>query len=610
MHCGYPRGRRARCSSSSSTGRAPRSRRSSTEVERHCRDNGAFEIRIAADDAERALFWKGRKSAFAAVGRISPDYIVQDGVIPRTALPEVLRRIAELSRAAPGVRVANVFHAGDGNLHPLVLFDDAVPGEAEHAEEVSGAILDLCIEHGGSITGEHGVGMDKAKYMPRMFTDDDLDTMQMLRCAFDPAAPVQPGQGLPDPAALRRGARPAQGRRTRCSRPGWRRCSERADGRPGARDDLSEGRATTRRGPRGADGRRRRRPAALRRGARRRPSEVAEVLRVAAQHDLRVVARGAGTKLDWGAPADARRPGRSTRPRLTGVVEHAAGDLVVARPRRHADRRAAGGRSPRPASSSRWTTPLPGATVGGTLADQHQRAAAAALRHAARPADRRHLRARRRRRRQGRRQGRQERRGLRLRQAAHRLLRHARRHHRGRVPAAPAAGRPPRRHRDRDVRRRRGRRAPRSPSLGSQVVPSAVELDAPGTTAGARSTVLVEGVEAGVARARPTARAALLGRRRDRAATEPAGLVRALPVRRRRHRAQGHLRRHRGRRPVLDARAPAGGRARRRARASRGSAAGVLYAGLPGDDRPAGRRRRVVTTAGTRRRRTAGASPC
>ncbi|MCY7372341.1 MAG: FAD-binding protein [Spirochaetaceae bacterium] len=168
------------------------------EVERHCRDNGATEIRIAADDAERALFWKGRKSAFAAVGRISPDYIVQDGVIPRTALPEVLRRIASLSGSG-GVRVANVFHAGDGNLHPLVLFDDAVPGQAEEAETISGAILDLCIEYGGSITGEHGVGMDKAKYMSRMYNDDDLDTMQMLRCAFDPHNLCNPGKIFPTP---------------------------------------------------------------------------------------------------------------------------------------------------------------------------------------------------------------------------------------------------------------------------------------------------------------------------------------------------------------------------------------------------------------------------
>ena len=168
------------------------------QVEAHCRTAGAFEIRIAADNAERALFWKGRKSAFAAVGRISPAYIVQDGVIPRTALPEVLRRMAELA-TEHGVRVANVFHAGDGNLHPLVLFDDAVEGEAERAEELSGAILDLCIEHGGSITGEHGVGMDKAKHIPRMYTDDDLDTMQLLRCAFDPHHLSNPGKIFPTP---------------------------------------------------------------------------------------------------------------------------------------------------------------------------------------------------------------------------------------------------------------------------------------------------------------------------------------------------------------------------------------------------------------------------
>jgi glycolate oxidase len=168
------------------------------EVERLCRETGAFEIRIAADDAARALIWKGRKSAFAAVGRISPDYIVQDGVIPRTSLPVVLARIDELSRDS-GIRVANVFHAGDGNLHPLVLYDDAEPGAGERAETVSGQILDLCIEHGGSITGEHGVGVDKSGHMPRMFTEVDLDTMQMVRCAFDPAGLCNPGKVFPTP---------------------------------------------------------------------------------------------------------------------------------------------------------------------------------------------------------------------------------------------------------------------------------------------------------------------------------------------------------------------------------------------------------------------------
>ncbi|PZG08827.1 FAD-linked oxidase C-terminal domain-containing protein [Nonomuraea aridisoli] len=160
--------------------------------------SAAFELRVAAGAAERAAIWKGRKSAFAAVGRISPAYIVQDGVVPRTSLPAVLAAIDRLS-AEHGIRVANVFHAGDGNLHPLVLFDDAEPGAGERAEVVSGAILDLCIEHGGSITGEHGVGVDKSRYMPKMFGADDLDTMQLVRCAFDPRGLSNPGKVFPTP---------------------------------------------------------------------------------------------------------------------------------------------------------------------------------------------------------------------------------------------------------------------------------------------------------------------------------------------------------------------------------------------------------------------------
>jgi glycolate oxidase len=155
------------------------------EVERICHKNHSTEIRIAKDDDERVLMWKGRKAAFAAMGRISPDYYVQDGVIPRTALPEVL--------------VANVFHAGDGNLHPLVLYDAAIEGEAERAEEVAGQILQICLDHGGSITGEHGVGHDKKKHMAKMFTAEDLDTMQRLRCAFDPSHLCNPGKVFPTP---------------------------------------------------------------------------------------------------------------------------------------------------------------------------------------------------------------------------------------------------------------------------------------------------------------------------------------------------------------------------------------------------------------------------
>jgi len=168
------------------------------EVERLCRENGSAEIRIAQDDDERALFWKGRKAAFAAVGRISPDYYVQDGVIPRTALPAVLHEIAGLGRER-GLRVANVFHAGDGNLHPLVLYDATIAGQAEEAEELSGEILSTCLKYGGSITGEHGVGADKKKYMPRMFSAEDLDTMQLVRCAFDPGRLCNPGKVFPTP---------------------------------------------------------------------------------------------------------------------------------------------------------------------------------------------------------------------------------------------------------------------------------------------------------------------------------------------------------------------------------------------------------------------------
>jgi glycolate oxidase len=197
VHCDYPAGAGA-VLIVDIDGAAAEVEHEFAEVERLCRENGACEMRVAADPAERALIWRGRKSAFAAVGRISPDYIVQDGVIPRTALPEVLRAIDKLS-ASSGVRVANVFHAGDGNLHPLVLFDEAVPGATEAAERVSGAILDICISHGGSITGEHGVGIDKVAYLPKMFNDHDLDTMHMVRCAFDPQGISNPGKVFPTP---------------------------------------------------------------------------------------------------------------------------------------------------------------------------------------------------------------------------------------------------------------------------------------------------------------------------------------------------------------------------------------------------------------------------
>jgi glycolate oxidase len=168
------------------------------EVKELCERNGATSIRVAQDEEERQLIWKARKAAFAAMGRVSTHYYVQDGVIPRTRLPEVLDRIDELSKEY-GMPVANVFHAGDGNLHPLVCYDGHTEGEAERAEELSGKILDACVDAGGSITGEHGVGFDKKGYMPRMFEEPDFEAFQRLRCAFDPAGLANPGKVMPTP---------------------------------------------------------------------------------------------------------------------------------------------------------------------------------------------------------------------------------------------------------------------------------------------------------------------------------------------------------------------------------------------------------------------------
>jgi glycolate oxidase len=167
-------------------------------VEAICRAAGATEIRIAATDAERALFWKGRKAAFAAMGRVSHDYYVQDGVVPRTRLPEVLDRIGALE-AQYGLKVGNVFHAGDGNLHPLVLYDRRNAGEPERAKELAEAILEICMDVGGSLTGEHGIGVDKACRMPLMFSEADLATMHRVRRAFDPHGLANPGKLFPTP---------------------------------------------------------------------------------------------------------------------------------------------------------------------------------------------------------------------------------------------------------------------------------------------------------------------------------------------------------------------------------------------------------------------------
>ncbi len=158
---------------------------------------GATTIRASQSDEERLTFWAGRKAAFPAVGQISPDYYCMDGTIPRHQLAKVLTRMTELSTQY-GLRVANVFHAGDGNLHPLILYDANVPGELEKAEDFGSDILKLCVEVGGVLTGEHGVGVEKRDLMGTMFTETDLDQQQRLKCAFDPKALLNPGKVFPE----------------------------------------------------------------------------------------------------------------------------------------------------------------------------------------------------------------------------------------------------------------------------------------------------------------------------------------------------------------------------------------------------------------------------
>tara|TARA_R110001592_G_scaffold83467_4_gene247157 strand:- start:914 stop:2401 length:1488 start_codon:yes stop_codon:yes gene_type:complete len=157
---------------------------------------GAIYSRISETEEERAAFWSGRKNAFPAVGRMSPDYICMDGTIPRNKLGLVLQRTAELSRKYD-LRVANVFHAGDGNLHPLILFDANQPGELDRAEQFGADILKLCVEVGGVLTGEHGVGVEKRDLMGEMFTEDDLKQQQRVKCAFDPNHQLNPGKVYP-----------------------------------------------------------------------------------------------------------------------------------------------------------------------------------------------------------------------------------------------------------------------------------------------------------------------------------------------------------------------------------------------------------------------------
>ena len=174
-----------------------------SKVREILKHSGATEVRTARDEAERMKFWKGRKAAFPAVGRISPDYYCMDGTIPRMHLPHVLNTIASLSKEY-NLPVANVFHAGDGNLHPLILYDANIPGELERTEEFGGKILELCVEVGGTITGEHGVGMEKINQMCVQFHSDELTQFHAIKHAFDEKALLNPGKAVPTLASLRR----------------------------------------------------------------------------------------------------------------------------------------------------------------------------------------------------------------------------------------------------------------------------------------------------------------------------------------------------------------------------------------------------------------------
>jgi glycolate oxidase len=170
--------------------------RQSAKVIDICRENGAREVRLAKTDDERALLWKCRKRAFGAIGRLSPNYLTQDGVVPRSRLPEIMEFICATS-AKYGLRIPNVFHAGDGNIHPLVLYDERDPAQVTKAIHAGEEILEKCIELGGSATGEHGIGIEKIDFMSRQFAPADLDAMKKLRMVFDPEMRANPHKMFP-----------------------------------------------------------------------------------------------------------------------------------------------------------------------------------------------------------------------------------------------------------------------------------------------------------------------------------------------------------------------------------------------------------------------------
>ena len=352
------------------------------------------------------------------MGRISPNYFVQDGVIPRTKLPEVLERIDELAQEY-GLIVANVFHAGDGNLHPLVCYDGRVEGEAERAEELSGLIIDACLDAGGSITGEHGVGVDKKQHMPKMFGEPDLDAFQRLRCAFDPAGLANPGKVMPTPRLC--GEVPGPTGSIRSEAAGrWRSGSELAGHRRRRRRRCC------------ATARSRAPPCGRAAAARSRGSPRDEPSR------SRPAAWTASSSTTWATSPRCSRPACRSRRRRPRSPQH--GQMLALDP---------------PGDGG-------GATIGGIVATgdsgplRHRyggvRDLVVGITVVLSDGTRR----------QGRRQGDQERRRLRPRQAVHRLVRHARADRASRGAPAPAA-RPDATARDRRERRPRAARAPPRP---------------------------------------------------------------------------------------------------------------------------------------------------
>ena len=206
IHAGYPKGASAVLLIELDGPRAEIEAQA-VRIEKICRDHLALELRVAQNDAERALLWKGRKEAAGVIGRITPSWLLQDAVVPRSKLPQVMREMLAIS-ARHRLVFANVFHAGDGNLHPIICYDDRVPGELDRAKQANEELLHACLQLGGSVTGEHGVGLDKAKNLPYQFADADLNFMARLRRVFDPDGIMNPGKLLPDHPACGEGFRP------------------------------------------------------------------------------------------------------------------------------------------------------------------------------------------------------------------------------------------------------------------------------------------------------------------------------------------------------------------------------------------------------------------